>query len=53
MHGNRPDAFLYSFEEGVLTIDSGENHVRAEVGRTHLWVNGEEKLMVTSVIGGA
>ncbi len=45
MHGGRPDAFSYSFENNVLTIDSGENHVVAEVGRTHLQVNGEENLM--------
>ncbi len=45
MHGGRPEAFSYSFENNVLTIDSGENHVVAEVGRTHLLVNGEENLM--------
>lgn len=45
MHGGRPEAFSYKFEDNVLTIDSGENHVVAEVGRTHLLVNGEENLM--------
>lgn len=45
MHGGRPEAFSYSFENNVLTIDSGDNHVTAEVGRTHLQVNGEENLM--------
>ena len=45
MHGGKPEAFSYSFENNVLTIDSGDNHVVAEVGRTHLLVNGEENLM--------
>lgn len=45
MHRGRPEAFSYSYENKVLTIDSGEYHVQAEVGRTHLLVNGEENLL--------
>lgn len=45
MHRGRPEAFSYSYENKVLTIDSGEYHVEAEVGRTHLLVNGEENLL--------
>lgn len=45
MHRGRPEAFSYSYENKVLTIDSGGNHVQAEVGRTHLLVNGEENLL--------
>ena len=45
MRGSIPDVFSYSFENNILTIDSGDNHVTAEVGRTHLQVNGEENLM--------
>ena len=38
-------AFTYKYENKVLTLDSGEYHVQAEVGRTHMLVNGEENLL--------
>ena len=45
MHGSRPEAFSYSYRDKVLTIDSGEYHVEAEAGHTHMLVNGEENLL--------
>jgi len=45
MHSSRPEVFSFSFDGKILTIDSGTNHVTAEVGRTHLIVNGEENLL--------
>ena len=45
MHGSRPEAFSYSYEDKVLTIDSGEYHVEAAAGHTHMLVNGEENLL--------
>lgn len=45
MHNARPEAFDYRFENGVLTLTSGSDTVTAEVGRTHLLVNGEENLL--------
>lgn len=45
MHRQRPEAFSYSYKAGVLTLDSGENHVEAETGHTHMLVNGEENLL--------
>lgn len=45
MHKGRPEAFNYSYDGGVLRLCSGGREVTAEVGRTHLLVNGEENLM--------
>jgi len=45
MHGRKPEAFSYTYENKVLTLKSGKNHVTAEVGRTHMLVNGEENLL--------
>ncbi len=45
MHRSRPEAFDYSFEDGFLRLRSGGRQVTAEVGRTHLLVDGEENLM--------
>lgn len=45
MHRGRPEAFSYSYENQVLTIDSGDYHVEAAVGHTHMLVNGEENLL--------
>ncbi len=45
LHGKMPGAFTYNYENKVLTLDSGEYHVQAEVGRTHMLVNGEENLL--------
>lgn len=45
MHGGRPEAFSYSYQDQVLTIDSGGYHVEMEAGHTHMLVNGEENLL--------
>lgn len=45
IHGRKPEAFTYSYENKVLTLDSGAYHVQAEAGRTHMLVNGEENLL--------
>lgn len=45
MHKGRPEAFDYSYSDGVLRLRSGGREVTAEVGRTHLLVDGEENLM--------
>ncbi len=45
IHGRKPEAFTYTYENKVLTLDSGIYHVQAEVGRTHMLVNGEENLL--------
>ncbi|MFR8033466.1 MAG: glycoside hydrolase family 2 protein [Lachnospiraceae bacterium] len=45
MKSQKPEAFDYSYENKVLTIRSGGHVVQAEVGRTHLLVDGEENLL--------
>ncbi len=45
IHGRKPEAFTYQYENKVLTLESGSYHVQAEVGRTHMLVNGEENLL--------
>ncbi len=45
MHGGRPQAFDFSFDGKILSIVSGGHTVQAEVGRTHLLVDGEENLL--------
>jgi beta-galactosidase len=43
----RPELFDYSYDrkKGILTLSSDGQTVTAEVGRTHLLVNGEENLL--------
>ncbi|MDS0526301.1 hypothetical protein NNC19_11475 [Clostridium sp. SHJSY1] len=43
----RPEAFDYTYdkEKNILTLTSGGHIVKAEVGRTHLLVDGEENLL--------
>ena len=45
IRGRNPEAFSYTYDNKVLTLNSGEYHVVAEVGRTHMMVNGEENLL--------
>ena len=45
MHGRKPEAFSYHYENKILTLDSGTYHVEAEAGHTHMLVNGEENLL--------
>ena len=45
MKSQKPQVFDYSYQDKVLTIHSGSHVVKAEVGRTHLLVNGEENLL--------
>lgn len=45
MHKGRPETFDYDFDNGVLRLRSGGREVSAEVGRTHLLVDGEENLL--------
>lgn len=45
MHRARPEAFDYRYQDGVLELRSGGRAVTAQVGGTHLLVDGEENLM--------
>lgn len=45
MYRARPEAFTYTYRNKVLTLDCGDCRVEAEVGRTHMLVNGEENLL--------
>ena len=45
MKSQKPQTFDYSYEDKVLTIRSHGHVVKAEVGRTHLLVDGEENLL--------
>ena len=45
LHRQRPDLFDWSYEDGVLEVNSGDTHAVAQTGHTCILVNGEENLM--------